>query len=624
MVTMRDPIAVTMRALDTRGWRLPAHAPAAGGPGAYWNIVRGVSGAALRAEYAVPKEHGFSVSDITIDGEPIRYGGQIAERLIMGIDVSAMSFGGQRPALLPANGAAMRFVDVPHLMQSNEVADGADPRLVAAFPDAPTDAIPAMGRYVEPALDDQEIQGNVLAGFNKDHQWMIGFDIADVARARHWLGEIAPKLSKLADVAAYKHAYDAAKRGRREPPAPVTWLNLALSFRGLALLRPPLADGLGSPAFQQGIAARGVLPPSRQNGGEPHLLVVVAADKPTGLGDSALGDAAAIRDHAGARGLRLVFFHVGENRGGREHFGFKDGISQPAVRGTLPTHGQIPLARREIDWNGAGTDARFRDINEPELAAPGRPLVWPGEFVLGYPAQDPRHPRRPYATPGSTATPSWARNGSFAVYLRFRQDVDAFRAFVAAEAQRTGMDEERAAARLIGRWRSGAPLVSRPEGDDGVPGNHFAYADTVGSIESTGGGVTPGSAGDVRGAHCPFTAHIRKVNPRDESSDEGAAARTLKRRILRRGITYGPAWEPGSQAERGILFLAYQASLEEQFEALYRNWLADEHRPAGPGGVDLLVSGGRPGEARPFVELLEGGYFFSPAISAVRLLAREP
>jgi Dyp-type peroxidase family len=480
-----------------------------------------------------------------------------------------------------------------------------------------------MGGYVEPALDDHEIQGHVLAGFKKPHQWLIGFDIVDVAAARRWLGQLAPALATLAQVAAHNHDHHEARRGRGQRPAQATWLSLALSFRGLLQLRPDARELL-SPAFQQGVAARGVWPSARPNAGEPHLLIVVAADEVAGLGKSLLGDAATIRDPATAtaRGLRLVFFHAGENRDGREHFGFADGVSQPGVRGTLPSRGQAPLTPRTIAWDGDATDARFREINEPELAAPGQPLVWPGEFVLGYPAQDPRHPRRPQAT--VLAAPWWARNGSFAVYLRFRQDVAAFRQFVAAEAARLGLDPALVAARLIGRWPSGAPLVRRPNADDGVPANHFGYADPVGTIEAVDGQVSDGSAGDVRGAACPFSAHIRKVNPRDEATEEGASARSLKRRILRRGISYGPPWEQDKNGDRGILFLAFQASLEEQFEVLYRDWILDDSRPAGPGGPDLLVTGGGPGAPRRFVELVEGGYFFMPAISAVRLLAQQP
>ena len=76
---------------------------------------------------------------------------------------------------------------------------------------------------------------------------------------------------------------------------------------------------------------------------------------------------------------------------------------------------------------------------------------------------------------------------------------------------------------------------------------------------------------DRHGARCPFHGHIRKVNPRNLGTDQGPADRTLLFHVLRRGIPYGPPYEPGSEgADRGLLFLAYQTSFTQQFN-LARN-----------------------------------------------------
>jgi deferrochelatase/peroxidase EfeB len=121
----------------------------------------------------------------------------------------------------------------------------------------------------------------------------------------------------------------------------------------------------------------------------------------------------------------------GQNRG-REHFGFMDGISQPGIRG---------LTRPSRPY--AATDQGL----------PGQDLVWPGEFVLGYPGQDSQDPEKPGRTAPLPAP--WARNGSYMVFRRLEQRVPEFRSYVGAQAVRLGIYPELLAARMVGRWRSG-------------------------------------------------------------------------------------------------------------------------------------------------------------------------
>jgi hypothetical protein len=65
--------------LKTVGWTTPDGSPAAN----YWSIVRGTQGMGLRAVLEVPPNKGFTVSDIKIGGEPIKFGGQVAEQITM-------------------------------------------------------------------------------------------------------------------------------------------------------------------------------------------------------------------------------------------------------------------------------------------------------------------------------------------------------------------------------------------------------------------------------------------------------------------------------------------------------------------------------------------------------------
>ena len=139
---------------------------------------------------------------------------------------------------------------------------------------------------------------------------------------------------------------------------------------------------------------------------------------------------------------------------------------------------------------------------------------------------------------------------------------------------------------------------------------------------------------DGDGQRCPLPGHIRKVNPRDEATDIGQGARTLRRRIIRRGVTYGPSYATDPAADRGLLFLCYQGSIADQFEFLWRVWANKPDTPRGGAGFDPIISqnprGGRwlhfvQGDRRAAMKITErfifstgGAYLFAPSISAIR------
>lgn len=238
---------------------------------------------------------------------------------------------------------------------------------------------------------------------------------------------------------------------------------------------------------------------------------------------------------------------------------------------------------------------------EVEIASPGAPLVWPGQFVFGYPSTnggsgDP--------LPAKSLSPAWLRNGSLLAFRRLRQDVAGFHRFLRAAA---------------------AALAATPASDS-----------------------FPRAKEDTQGFICPRAAHIRKVNPRDHGDDFGDQFDVLIRRILRRGIPYGPPLPvpPGGQlsavdgVDRGLHFLCCQTSIEQQFEILQQDWANSQRNPKG-GGHDIIIGqtqdGVREAELftaqgeerdvpadRQFVTTTGGGYFFAPSISAIRdVLARQ-
>jgi Dyp-type peroxidase family len=448
-------------------------------------------------------------------------------------------------------------------------------------------------------------------------------------------------------VASFNDAFRAAlERGQGEDDAPTaSWTNVALTHDGLAALGVAEDELAAFPeAFREGMAARAdhlgdvdesapdrwVGPPAdeRIDG-----LLVLAADSAADLDRLAERRLSAMGDH----GVTVVFDQRGrsrEDQPGHEHFGFRDGISQPGVRGF--TEPENP--------------------DDPDQGIPGQDLVWPGEFVLGYPTQvaepSAEDPGELNTEPGPVEVegPAWATDGSYVVYRRLRQDVAGFRSFVAAAAEEQGIGADVMGAKLVGRYESGAPLepvegldpaIDTTAGDPSEVDPTVLDRDRINDFEF--------AEHDDDGLVVPRGAHVRKVYPRDTDTPTGGEADTQTHRILRRGIPFGRSFDadaaPGSPAagdaefpeDRGLVFLCYQASIEDQFEFVQTQWVNDEDAPNEGGGRDPIISQDRasrsfalPGGRTDHVAMMErfvittgGAYLFQPSVSALRRLGRE-
>ena len=268
-----------------------------------------------------------------------------------------------------------------------------------------------------------------------------------------------------------------------------------------------------------------------------------------------------------------------------EHFGYHDRLSQPVIEGT----GQAPTP-------GSG------------------PPIKAGEFFLGYPDEE--------GPPANLPQPEiLSHNGSYLAYLRMEEHVGAFREFLRQHGK-TPEEQEWVAAKLMGRWRSGAPLVLSPDRDDpnlGVDSqrnNDFNFAKM-----------------DPHGYGCPLGAHIRRMNPRD------TAVNMNRRKMIRRGGTYGPILPeraPEDGKERGIAAFIGCASLVRQFEFAMNVWandpafheLGNERDPifgTQDGTFDMTIPK-RPIRKKikglpAFTTIRGGAYFFLPGIKALRYLA---
>jgi Dyp-type peroxidase family len=459
-----------------------------------------------------------------------------------------------------------------------------------------------LARRDEPTLEMTNIQGNVVAGFNKDFQTLLFFRIDDADRFK-------PAIAKLGrSVATAEKVLDFNRRYREDNTLKATWMNLAISSAGLRKLRNDV-DRFADAAFGSGMVMRSRLLGDRQEPGAPgnpekwkvrddtaHLMVIVAADKLEDQGNGAERVRGLIHEVEEVRALirvqggatevwadegRVIRALEGKPRGALEHFGYRDGVSQPGIRGRASANSADLLTPRENPDN-------------PDHGRPGQELVWPGEFVFGYPDQDGRleggEPDWMTGGDGFRLAPDWAKNGSYLVYRRLRQYVHRFH-----ESVQDDLD----GARIVGRWFTGTPIVNAPTANSLATADANANANDFSFVE-----------GEVEA--CPGNAHIRKVNPRGEFD----LRERSKHRLLRRGITFGPRSASTPErpvddgVERGLLFLAYMTSIKYQFEFVMKFWANHRDFRAAGVGADALLSG-------DWIEPTGGGYFFAPSVSAL-------
>jgi deferrochelatase/peroxidase EfeB len=283
-----------------------------------------------------------------------------------------------------------------------------------------------------------------------------------------------------------------------------------------------------------------------------------------------------------------------------------------------------------------------------------------GEFVLGYRNDYKIYTESPTAelvedpanllpiTPDGTKK-SVGRNGTYLVYREMTQDVHAFWTYLQQSSREPGEDASARAialgAKMVGRWPSGAPLITSPTADDSARerDNKFMYA------------------GDKGGLVCPHGAHIRRASPRDVLAidDRDADASVLmvrKHQMVRRGRSFGRPVDktmdprtimaaPMDNERRGLHFMCLVGDINRQFEFVQRAWIHS-------GTFDSMykdgdpISGGRSatGSENPndeftcpaapvrrkykampqFSTLVGGAYFFLPGLRALAFIARHP
>lgn len=476
-------------------------------------------------------------------------------------------------------------------------------------------------------LELEDIQGLVLSGYpDRPAATFHLFSIVDAARARRWLGRLGIQYSEFLRSARHE-----------EPLLLERPINVALTFEGLCALELPEEALAGfSSSFREGMAA-------------PHRSRQLGDDGQSAPTEWAWGGTKGETIH----GLLCVYGRAGEDlsapitegdgvilrrtlptlptpqkRSDRvEHFGYRDGISNPAIEGA-PKHKRnddtIPAGEVLLGYANA--------YGKLPLTPRMREALDPQEIL-------PRDEERTHR--------DFGRNGSYLVFRHLSQDVAAFEDFTHRAAKLFDRDPEWIGSRMVGRWKDGTPVTLRPERDLSKPANDtnvfFFHAND-----------------DATGQRCPMGAHVRRTNPRDTTlpvphdpalcgEDESTTKNPIRptvnqHRIIRRGRSYGPKLAEAPYEERGLHFLCLNANIRRQFEFVQSQWVnnpcfagmtrdpdpllaTSREHPFPANELTLQGRSGHPARTlRDIPRLTEvrgGAYFFLPSRRALRYLAES-
>ena len=491
-------------------------------------------------------------------------------------------------------------------------------------------------------LNFDEIQGDILVGLQKKAENFVFFSILDAEDFKNRLGENVDANITSCTTAKNREIFIRTLReqGDKTTVLPLWGFNIGFTHQGIekitgqsvpSAVKEDGVSGNDAVAFQEGAHARTSLLGDKlddwtgdefRTGAFDGIMLLAGPES----GMALMAETSRVLDLFGSS-ISVVFEVCGEVRSdqsGHEHFGFLDGVSQPGIR-----------------------DLTLKNPQDPNQGNPGQDLLWPGEFVFGYPGQG----RDDVVEKGPlrAAPLSWMKNGSYMVWRQLEQQVLKFHSLMKDQAAALSMSPELLAARVVGRWPSGAPVLLSPQsddpqlGDDPKRNNDFEYF-----------------RDDPMQKKCPYAAHIRKTYPRDDLTSpeiKSAEALVQQSRIMRAGIPYGPKLNEdeeavGNEKPRGLLFVCYQTSIEDQFEFIQSSWANNEnfvpfkHRPDDAAGANQLIPGvdliigqvdnrffdeplpSYPPASRltsipPVVTSRGAGYFFMPSISAMRNLFAE-
>jgi deferrochelatase/peroxidase EfeB len=536
---------------------------------------------------------------------------------------------------------------------------------------------------VNKKLELADIQGNVLRAYGRfgyPAARYVCLNVKNEIRGRDFIAAVTERVTTAIDWST--------EDGKKLKP---NWTaNIAFSYQGLRKLGLPRASLVEfSPEFSQGMKARkdilGDQGPSAPENWDPvwerngkdfesnvHILITLNGLMPAPVTEDANGmqeareaslehreqayewllevvkehddGVAVLGGHCGANGEKFdyqdadVLFEDGMPTA-KEHFGYHDGISDPVIEG-------VPYDEGRVEGRG-------------KLLEGGKwaPLAT-GEFLFGHIDEAHEYPPAPRPI-------LLSRNGTYMVFRKLHENVGTFNAFLSEHGKKYPGGEELLAAKFVGRWKDGTPLVLAPNEE-----KRKAFQDKLkeASLEEQERMLSDFSyEDDMSGAKCPFSAHMRRINPRGsleqvagevpgsmirsmKGENEGAfdtpGALANRRRIMRRGLPYGTVSDRTSdKGNHGIVIMMLNANINRQFEFVQQQWinygndfkaandkeiLLGNHNIDGKSPSKAVIQVDPESDDVPYivsdipllVETRGGDYFFVPSMTALRLIAR--
>jgi len=497
-------------------------------------------------------------------------------------------------------------------------------------------------------LEIEDIQGIIRRGYgNLEAACFLMLEIVDAAKAKKWIGDVADKV----------------RDGAKKPERSETCINIAFTQEGFDKLGLPNAfyeDKRFSIEFEDGMVTKhrtnilgdsGDSEPNKWVWGGPKnekihmILLLYAGDQGT------LNELYDIQKNAWeANGIRQIIKLDSEILLDRkEHFGFRDGISQPHVAGLLDRH----------------KEKKEKDVSQKVLESGGSEnnILAAGEFVLGYlnvyeklpssPKVKKESDREKILNDDGEGAKDLGRNGSYLVFRQLKQHVRNFWEYLDESTKTNGESDadsrDKLGAKMVGRWRSGCPVTLSPDVDkpELKDKDNFSYYPL-----------------DKDGEKCPMASHVRRTNPRNsplqhsdlnQKAANSALSDANRHRILRRGRAYGKpiakSMEPedilnsngGAGEDVGLQFLCFNANVGRQFEFIQHTWinnpkfaeLYSESDPllgeSNPKSIKQGIYGDFTAPGNPirqrvrglkrFVDVKGGAYFFMPGIKALKYLS---
>ncbi|KAF7541624.1 dyp-type peroxidase [Neopestalotiopsis clavispora] len=406
--------------------------------------------------------------------------------------------------------------------------------------------------------DLSHIQGDIVVGMAKKMENFVFFNITKEGRKdkaksfREHLASFRPRITTAEQAQEFRELVDRTKERGRQPNKA---LNIAFSAKGLKLLGiepkdikdEPFNNGqlasakdLGDDVTKWDPMFKDTSNTFEAQDGIHGVIIVVASDKDKlqeAMNDINTDFQLKNRQTASIN-ISTIEGHVRAPEEGHEHFGFKDGITQPFLQGL--------------------------DENKLEKTDTAKSIP-PGVILLGRPGD-----------PNMRGRPEWALDGSFLAFRKLEQRVPEFRADIQSLARDLNMDPELLGARLVGRWKNGGSVQMFP---NQAPSQQEAQDPK--KVQSVSFSIQDQKS-------CPFVAHIRKTNPRQDLEQFNIDNAVAPHRIFRRGIQYGPEVgkdetktdpDPKSDKQRGLLFACYQSNITEGFEFIQKAWISNPTFP---------------------------------------------